>query len=52
MHIGGQHRTHTELKNFSDEEIAAMNLQPIEFWRVNKAFLLSICDYESSFCGS
>jgi len=48
MHIGCQHHTHTEWKNFPDEKIAGMSLQDLELWRVNKAFLLSICDYESS----
>jgi len=48
MHIGCQHHDHSSWRNFTDQEINNMAIGAGEFWRVNKAFLLSICDYEAS----
>ena len=47
MQIGCQRHTHDSWKNFDALAIKKMHAEATEFWRVNGALLLSICDHES-----
>jgi hypothetical protein len=43
MEIGCQRHTHTEWAEFDDDAISVMESRAADFWRENKAMLLSMC---------
>ena len=49
MAIGCQAHSLDTWKKFSDIDISKMSSDALEFWKINKTFLISVCEYESMF---
>jgi hypothetical protein len=48
LQIGCKTYSHQEWSELSDEQIAAMDSQALEFWTTNKTMLLSVCEQHAA----